>query len=79
MLERKRQSKNYNLIPGDEADLELGEVEGPNSSGENGHERTVEEELDQWDENEDDWETTEPGEINNDSGKKISDTSSLSK
>ncbi|KAM0667924.1 hypothetical protein ACQRIT_002791 [Beauveria bassiana] len=59
MLERRRQKKTYNAVPGeDEEDLELGE----------GHEtgvvasapQTLEEEVDNWDENaQDDWEEDE--------------------
>ena len=57
MLERRRQRKTYNAVPGEDADdVELGEghetgvVEGPSRP------RTLEEEVDNWDENApDDW------------------------
>lgn len=57
MLERRRQLKTYNAVPGeDSADVELGQghesgvVEGPSQHG------TLEEEVDDWDENAaDDW------------------------
>ncbi|KAF4979523.1 hypothetical protein FZEAL_4291 [Fusarium zealandicum] len=62
MLERKRQRRRYSVVPGeDEGDLELGEdhetgvVNGPSRS------RTLEEEVDNWDENQvdDEWEEEE--------------------
>lgn len=59
MLERKRAARGYTAVAGDEErDIELGEsVQGQES----GIVRpTVEEELDRWDENAEDWETTEP-------------------
>lgn len=77
MLERKRAARGYTAVAGDEErDIELGEnVEGQES----GVVRpTVEEELDRWDENAEDWETTEPEATNgrksmDDDGKKRSD------
>ncbi|KAK8217980.1 hypothetical protein IWZ01DRAFT_133561 [Phyllosticta capitalensis] len=68
MLERRRQAKLYHAVPGednDEVDLELGE--GANSRGqESGVIReggeggmSVEEELDNWDENAEDWDAEE--------------------
>lgn len=72
MLERKRASKNYNLVPGEEGgadaegdqgvDLELGERSG-NPNNEGGQEsgilpaptRSLEQEVDNWDENAEDW------------------------
>lgn len=55
MLERRRQNKAYNAVPGeDDADLELGEAGGIESTGhETGvvHAQTLEEEVDNWDEN----------------------------
>ncbi|KAI0127344.1 hypothetical protein BJ170DRAFT_625064 [Xylariales sp. AK1849] len=57
MLERKRQQKTYNAVPGeDEEDLELGESSGPQEEGimsAAGNERavTLEHEVDNWDEN----------------------------
>lgn len=59
MNERKRAARGYGAVPGDDVlDVELGEnVEGQES----GVVRpTVEEELDRWDENAEDWESTEP-------------------
>ncbi|KAI0432470.1 hypothetical protein F5Y09DRAFT_145279 [Xylaria sp. FL1042] len=57
MLERKRQ-RRYSAVPGDEAgDLELGEGLGRQEEGvlggdvEQGRSRTLEEEVDNWDEN----------------------------
>jgi len=68
MLERKRQAKHYSLVPGDEdpeRDLELGEGIG---GGEDGQEtgvtgtraQTLEEQVDNWDENAEDWDDDEP-------------------
>jgi hypothetical protein len=57
MLERKRKHRQYNPVPGeDEEDLELGEGSGSHEEGvmsAAGNERTVtlEQELDNWDEN----------------------------
>lgn len=61
MLERKRQAKTYHAVPGDgDLDLELGEGVGAQESGTTGGTRTVEEELDNWDENaEDAWDEEE--------------------
>jgi hypothetical protein len=60
MLERKRAARGYGAVPGDdfdERDVELGEDMGQES----GVVRPiVEEELDRWDENAEDWEDTEP-------------------
>ncbi|TID13962.1 VanZ domain protein [Venturia nashicola] len=67
MLERKRASKHYNLVPGEDEgvldediDLELGERSNPaNREGqESGVVRgasTLEQEVDNWDENAEDW------------------------
>jgi len=68
MLERKRASKNYNLVPGDdedgERDVELGETSRHDEEQETGvvqpPQPTVSEELDNWDENADEWEEDEP-------------------
>ncbi|KAF2751654.1 hypothetical protein M011DRAFT_482485 [Sporormia fimetaria CBS 119925] len=61
MLERKRAARGYGAVAGDdfdERDVELGET---GSGQETGVTRpTVEEELDRWDENAEDWEDTEP-------------------
>ncbi|KAF1973534.1 hypothetical protein BU23DRAFT_554159 [Bimuria novae-zelandiae CBS 107.79] len=67
MLERKRAARGYGAVAGDDhdVDIELGE-----SRVEDGQESgiarpDVERELDNWDENAEDWETTEPGEAVN--------------
>ncbi|KAG9230316.1 hypothetical protein BJ875DRAFT_520491 [Amylocarpus encephaloides] len=59
MLERKRLAKNYQIVPGDEeADLELGEGVGAQESGT--VTQTLDEEVDNWDENvEDNWDEDE--------------------
>ncbi|KIW00935.1 uncharacterized protein PV09_07675 [Verruconis gallopava] len=58
MLERKRQARQYSLVSG-EADVELGENIGEQESGVTGtHSQTLEEEVDNWDEN--NWEDDEP-------------------
>ncbi|TKA58684.1 hypothetical protein B0A49_10838 [Cryomyces minteri] len=74
MLERKRQAK-YDFVPGDdnERDVELGEGLGASGSQESGVamgggavgegvgvQPTVEQELDNWDENAEDWDEDEP-------------------
>ncbi|KAI9757639.1 MAG: hypothetical protein M4579_003363 [Chaenotheca gracillima] len=60
MLERKRQAKNYQAVPGEE-DLELGEAGlGPQESGVTDGGPSLEEEVDNWDENvEDNWDEEE--------------------
>jgi len=66
MLERKRDRK-YHLVSGEEGDVELGEGSGGERGGDGGQEsgvvdrgRTLEEEVDNWDENaEDTWEDEE--------------------
>lgn len=76
MLERKRQTKNYDLAPGElgdedgERDVELGYVAeqetGTVSADTNGSasdvtkKTDVSEELDKWDENEEDWDDDQP-------------------
>jgi len=58
MLERKRLSKNYNLVPGEELDLELGEGVGAEHEGQETGVipgQTLEQEVDNWDENAEDW------------------------
>jgi hypothetical protein len=65
MLERKRLSKTYNLVPGggdEELDLELGE--GVGAANNDGQEtgvirQTLEQEVDNWDENAEDWDDEE--------------------
>lgn len=69
MLERKRASKRYGALTGDEEaavdgehDIELGSNLGPQESGvtDARREPTIDEELDNWDENEaDDWDDDE--------------------
>lgn len=70
MLERKRQVKSYTAVPGGEPDLdvELGEGVGPQETGVTydapapasapapAPTQTLEQEVDNWDENADDWE-----------------------
>jgi hypothetical protein len=59
MIERKRAARGYNAVAGDDdLDVELGEDVGGQETGV--VRPTVEEELDRWDENEEDWETTDP-------------------
>lgn len=63
MLERKRRAKQYQVVPGEDVDVELGEnVNGEGQeSGVVREGMTVEEELDNWDENaEDNWDPEEP-------------------
>ncbi|KAK2589856.1 hypothetical protein QQS21_012465 [Conoideocrella luteorostrata] len=60
MLERKRQQKTYNVVPGDDNDdveLESGQETGiTNAEAGPSRGRTLEEEVDNWDENApDDW------------------------
>ncbi|KAF7912191.1 uncharacterized protein EAF01_001212 [Botrytis porri] len=61
MLERKRLAKTYHVVPGDEEqDLELGEGVGAQESGVAAASRTLDEEVDDWDENmEDAWDEDE--------------------
>ncbi|KAM3422463.1 hypothetical protein BST61_g2811 [Cercospora zeina] len=67
MLERKRKNKTYDIVPGDEnVDVELGEGPGlqdqesgvvdGQTNGTAGKDTDVTQELDNWDENEEDWE-----------------------
>lgn len=68
MLERKRLAKQYQAVPGDDqdVDLELGEGVGAQESGTIGTSRnvparTLDEEVDNWDENlEDNWDDDDP-------------------
>jgi VanZ family protein len=57
MLERRRQRKTYNAVPGEEeGDLELGEGHETGVTDDEPRGRTLEEEVDNWDENApDDW------------------------
>lgn len=59
MIERKRAARGYNAVAGeDDLDVELGESVGGQESGI--VRSTVDDELDRWDENAEDWETTDP-------------------
>ncbi|KAJ3498099.1 hypothetical protein NLG97_g1387 [Lecanicillium saksenae] len=62
MLERRRQMKTYNAVPGEDTeDLELGE--GHETGVVDSAPQTLEEEVDNWDENApDDWDETENAE-----------------
>ena len=61
MLERKRAARGYAAVAGeDERDVELGEEFAGQETSVVGP--TVEEELDHWDENAEDWDDTEPAE-----------------
>jgi len=66
MLERKRAARGYNAVAGDDVDIELGEGVGDQESGviRSGPIPTVEEELDNWDENAEDWDDTDVTEAN---------------
>ncbi|KAL7919303.1 hypothetical protein ACQKWADRAFT_301671 [Trichoderma austrokoningii] len=57
MLERKRQRKHYDAVPGEDAeDVELGQGQESGILGPSTRSRTLEEEVDNWDENaEDNW------------------------
>jgi hypothetical protein len=60
MLERKRRTKtSFTGEDGEEFDVELGEGLGPQEDG-IVHEATLEEEVDNWDENAEDWDDDEP-------------------
>ncbi|TGO42114.1 hypothetical protein BHYA_0012g00290 [Botrytis hyacinthi] len=65
MLERKRLAKTYHVVPGDEEqDLELGEGMGAQESGVATASRTLDEEVDNWDENmEDAWDEGEQADV----------------
>jgi hypothetical protein len=66
MLERKRAARGYGAVAGDdfdERDVELGEDIGEQEAGV--VRPTVDEELDRWDENAEDWDDTEPPENSN--------------
>ena len=67
MLERKRAARGYGAVAGEEhdMDIELGESHVEDGQ-ESGIVRSdVERELENWDENAEDWDTTEPGEALN--------------
>lgn len=60
MLERKRQSKSFTLVgEADDFDLELGEGLGNQEDGVVRN-QTLEQELDNWDENAEDWDKDDP-------------------
>ncbi|KAF4549360.1 Hypothetical protein D9617_22g067060 [Elsinoe fawcettii] len=60
MLERRRAAKTYNLVPGEDQDVDVELGENVNREQETGviagAEQTVTEQLDNWDENAEDWE-----------------------
>jgi len=64
MLERKRAARGYGQVAGDEADIELGEGFEGQESGVVRPTPTVEEELDNWDENAEDWDDTDVHDTN---------------
>jgi hypothetical protein len=66
MLERKRAARGYGAVAGDDFDdhdVELGQSLENQESGV--LRPSVEEELDRWDENAEDWDDTEPAENTN--------------
>lgn len=67
MLERKRAAKTYNLVPGEDIDMELGETvhDHEQETGVVSASTNVTEELDNWDENADDWEEDDAPAIGN--------------
>jgi hypothetical protein len=67
MLERKRAARGYGAVAGDDpdVDIELGESNTEDGQDSGVVRPDVERELDNWDENAEDWETTEPGEAVN--------------
>lgn len=69
MLERKRAARGYGAVADDDIDdrdVELGESIGGQESGVvRSGTATVEEELDNWDENAEDWEDTDAPETSN--------------
>lgn len=62
MLERRRQRKHYDAVPtNDQDDIELGEGHETGVTDSSARSRTLEEEVDNWDENEvDEWDEGEP-------------------
>ena len=78
MLERKRLAKSYQVVPGDDGDLELGEGVGTQESGTiAAPKRTLDEEVDNWDENvEDNWD--DDGHLATDSAGETANTPSAS-
>lgn len=57
MLERRRAARNYQMVPGEDQDIELGESAADQETGvmSSSEPPNVTEELDNWDENADDW------------------------
>ena len=77
MLERKRASKTYQVVPGDEEagipeEVELDENMGHQETGVTApgqRETNIDEELENWDENAtDDWDEEEPSHVNGNTG-----------
>lgn len=66
MLERKRAARSYHVVPGEdeERDLELGEGIGGQETGVVRDEQTLEDEVDNWDENA--WDEDETGDTRQD-------------
>ncbi|KAF9873533.1 VanZ like family protein [Colletotrichum karsti] len=81
MLERKRRTKTYAPVPGeDEEDVELGEghetgvieSSGARDGGDTAAGRTLEQEVDNWDENQvDEWDEDDDGDIGGVKGKDV--------
>ncbi|KAH0357643.1 hypothetical protein KCU83_g928, partial [Aureobasidium melanogenum] len=57
MLERRRAARNYQVVPGEDQDIELGESTAGQETGvmSSSEPPNVTEELDNWDENAEDW------------------------
>ncbi|KAG9880435.1 hypothetical protein KCU94_g20487, partial [Aureobasidium melanogenum] len=57
MLERRRAARNYQVVPGEDQDIELGESTAGQETGvmSSSDPPNVTEELDNWDENAEDW------------------------
>ncbi|KAI5199226.1 hypothetical protein E4T39_06351 [Aureobasidium subglaciale] len=58
MLERRRAARNYQIVPGEEQDVELGENTTDQETGvmpSSEQPANITEELDNWDENAEDW------------------------
>jgi hypothetical protein len=69
MLERKRRAKSLNIDSGDigDVDVELGEGTSGQETGVTGS-KTLEEEVNNWDENAEDWDDDEPQSATNNGG-----------
>lgn len=65
MLERRRQRRTYTAVPGEgDADVELGEGHETGITNGSARTRTLEQEVDNWDENAvDTWEEDEPADV----------------